>query len=147
MRLSVTTKLPQLQNLIKRDPGGYNDEFLQQHRHYLSELQIFRLDPSKKSTSFSELVTFVSHVAPCYPAHCKDFPGQLMALLRQHGRVLNPDVRITVAHALLLLRNRGLLEALPLFTLMFELFEIQDKALKALVYNHMTADVRKVMIP
>ena len=43
MRVSVTTKLPQLQNLIKRDPPGYVDEFLQQHRHFLSELQIFQL--------------------------------------------------------------------------------------------------------
>ncbi len=31
------------QNLVKRDRDGYRDEFLQQHRNYLSELEIFKL--------------------------------------------------------------------------------------------------------
>jgi len=29
-KVSVTMKLPQLQNLIKRDPDGYKEEFLMQ---------------------------------------------------------------------------------------------------------------------
>lgn len=31
------------QNLVKRDKDGYKDEFLQQQRNYLSELEIFKL--------------------------------------------------------------------------------------------------------
>lgn len=31
-RVTVVMKLPQLQNLIKRDPSGYKEEFQQQHR-------------------------------------------------------------------------------------------------------------------
>jgi hypothetical protein len=31
-RVEVVLKLPQLQNLIKRDASGYKDEFTQQHR-------------------------------------------------------------------------------------------------------------------
>lgn len=31
------------QNLVKRDKDGYRDEFLQQQRNYLSELEIFKL--------------------------------------------------------------------------------------------------------
>lgn len=31
------------QNLVKRDKEGYKDEFLQQRRNYLSELEIFKL--------------------------------------------------------------------------------------------------------
>jgi protein SDA1 len=48
LRTAITTKLPQLQNLIKRDPGGYVEEFLQQHRHFQSELAIVGLDPTKR---------------------------------------------------------------------------------------------------
>lgn len=32
-----------VQNLIKRDKDGYKDEFQQQQRNYLSELEIFKL--------------------------------------------------------------------------------------------------------
>lgn len=32
-----------VQNLVKRDKDGYKDEFLQQQRNYLSELEIFKL--------------------------------------------------------------------------------------------------------
>jgi hypothetical protein len=33
-------KLPQLQNLIKRDPAAYEDEFLQQLRSFEAEMQV-----------------------------------------------------------------------------------------------------------
>ena len=37
--------LPQLQNLIKRDPESYREEFLQQYRHFASTLTVFELNP------------------------------------------------------------------------------------------------------
>ncbi len=44
--------------------------------------------PSKDSDRFAELVTFMSHVAPCYKKETKEFGPQLKALLEQHGPVL-----------------------------------------------------------
>ena len=58
----LMNNLPQLQNLIKRDPNSYKDEFIQQWRHYESSLSIFKLKPSSDSTEFGELITFLSHV-------------------------------------------------------------------------------------
>ena len=46
-KVSVTLKLPQLQNLIKRDPEGYKEEFLMQKKHFESEVEIFKLRPTK----------------------------------------------------------------------------------------------------
>lgn len=57
--------LPQLQNLIKRDPDSYKEEFLQQYRHFLSILEIFRLTPDKENKSLDELVIFIAQV--CFP--------------------------------------------------------------------------------
>lgn len=54
--------LPQLQNLIKRDPDSYKEEFLQQYRHFLSILEIFRLTPDKENKSLDELVIFIAQV-------------------------------------------------------------------------------------
>lgn len=44
--------------------------------------------PSKESERFSELVTFLSHVAPCYKEETNDLGAQLKSLLEQHGPIL-----------------------------------------------------------
>lgn len=54
--------LPQLQNLIKRDPASYREEFMQQYNHYLSLLEVFRLNPGQENKSLDELVMFIAQV-------------------------------------------------------------------------------------
>lgn len=54
--------LPQLQNLIKREPEAYREEFLQQYRHYESLLEVFLLTPDKPNQSLDELVMFIAQV-------------------------------------------------------------------------------------
>lgn len=58
--------LPQLQNLIKRDPQSYKDDFLQQYQHFLSTLQIFKLSPDKENKNLDELVMFLAQVSPTF---------------------------------------------------------------------------------
>jgi len=41
----LPNNLPQLQNLIKRDPESYKEEFQQQCRFFDSTLQVFELNP------------------------------------------------------------------------------------------------------
>lgn len=60
--LLLTSNLPQLQNLIKRDPVAYKEEFLQQWTHYNSIREIFKTDPDGQAQNFRELVTFISQV-------------------------------------------------------------------------------------
>lgn len=55
--------LPQLQNLIKRDPVSYKDEFMQQYNHYISLLEVFRLNPAQENKSLDELVMFIAQVS------------------------------------------------------------------------------------
>lgn len=54
--------LPQLQNLVKRDPESYRDDFLQQYKFFLNTLEIFKLAPDKESKSLDELVMFLAQV-------------------------------------------------------------------------------------
>lgn len=58
----LTSNLPQLQNLIKRDPAAYREEFLQQWNHYTSVRQIFQINPDEQGQHFRELVTFIAQV-------------------------------------------------------------------------------------
>lgn len=54
--------LPQLQNLIKRDPESYKDEFVQQYNYFKNTLEIFKLNPEKENKSLEELVMFLAQV-------------------------------------------------------------------------------------
>jgi hypothetical protein len=116
-------KLPQLQNLVKRDPSAYREEYLQQKRAYEAEARLFTLRPSRDSPRFLELVTFMSHVAACYAKEeekegeaeggvsvAVSLPAQLTTLLEESAVVMLPATRKTLVQALILLRNRGLLE-------------------------------------
>ncbi|CAG8767337.1 15072_t:CDS:1, partial [Racocetra fulgida] len=56
----LPNNIPQLQNLIKRDPLSYKEDFLQQYRHYESQLTILQLKPDEEAEEFGNLVTFIS---------------------------------------------------------------------------------------
>ena len=62
----LSSNLPQLQNLIKRDPPAYKEEFLQQWNHYKSILNIFQANPVEQSEQFRDVITFISQVCFCY---------------------------------------------------------------------------------
>uniref|UniRef100_A0A4W6CDA3 Protein SDA1 n=1 Tax=Lates calcarifer TaxID=8187 RepID=A0A4W6CDA3_LATCA len=92
----LPNNLPQLQNLIKRDPQSYVEEFLQQYRHYQSNVQIFRLQPDKPNKELADLVMFLAQVGHCYIQHLSTFPQELSELLLSHHTVLEPDLRMTL---------------------------------------------------
>ncbi|XP_054248273.1 protein SDA1 homolog isoform X2 [Indicator indicator] len=92
----LPSNLPQLQNLIKRDPTSYTEEFLQQYHHYQSHVEIFTFQPDKPSKDLEELVMFLAQVAHCYPEHMASFPQQLKELLSYHHTVLDADLRMTL---------------------------------------------------
>lgn len=104
--------LPQLQNLIKRDPSSYKDEFLQQYSHYSSLLSLFQLNPADEKTAkeFAELVNFLSHVVNCYPDKAKEFPAQLLELVKEKSAKMDPELRRGLVGALILLKNKGMVE-------------------------------------
>lgn len=143
-RPDVIGKLPQLQNMVKRDPDAYKSEFLMQLRHYESEYQLFLLQPSKESAHFGALISFLSHVAKCYPKDMSEFPLQVMKLLQENYLVLEPDLRRTLVQSLMLMRNRNLIDPITLLKLFFELFRCPDKRLRELLYKHIVSDIRQL---
>lgn len=54
--------LPQLQNLIKRDPSSYAEEYKEQYEHFCGLLEIFALNPSSENHSLEEVVMFIAQV-------------------------------------------------------------------------------------
>ena len=92
--------LADLQNLCKRDADAYREEFLQarrvcgvrgsraqQWRHFEALVAVVAADPAQGSSkAFGDLVAFLCAVAPCYPAHVKSLPGQIIDILTRHRR-------------------------------------------------------------
>nr|XP_032623966.1 protein SDA1 homolog isoform X2 [Chelonoidis abingdonii] len=140
----LPSNLPQLQNLIKRDPPAYTEEFLQQYRHYQSNVEIFKLQPDKPSKELAELVIFMAQVGHCYPEHLVDFPQQLKELLSYNHTVLDADLRMTFCKALILLRNKNLINPTSLLELFFELLRCHDKLLRKTLYTHIVTDIKNL---
>ncbi len=138
------TNLPQLQNLIKRDPESYQEELDQQLRFFQSQLVVFRLSPADHNAPLSEVVMFLAQVAKCYPDKMADFPQILVDLLREKSVVLDPDMRMTFCRALILLRHRDLLQPVDLLKLFFELLKCPDKALRGFLREHIINDIKGV---
>ncbi|XP_023245371.1 protein SDA1 homolog isoform X2 [Copidosoma floridanum] len=136
--------LPQLQNLIKRDPESYKEEFLQQHRHYKSTLEVFNFTPDKFNKSLDELVMFLAQVAHCYCDDLLSFPQELIDILKDKNTVLDKDMRMTFCKALILLRNKNLLEPTALLSLFFELLRCQDKSLRQFLQTHIITDIKNI---
>lgn len=55
--------LAQLQTMCKSDALAYKEEFLMQYRHFLSQIQIYKLKPSKEFKPFAHLIKFLSNVS------------------------------------------------------------------------------------
>ncbi|KAG0057398.1 Protein SDA1 [Gryganskiella cystojenkinii] len=138
----LPTNIPQLQNLIKRDPLSYKEEFLQQLRHFESSRAIFELKPEELSTDFQDLINFIAQVSPCYPEETKEFPDHIIALLSKHYQILNAELRRTMVSALVLLRNREMISSTALLSLFFTLFRCRDKVLRDILYNHIVNDIK-----
>lgn len=158
----LPNNLPQLQNLIKRDPESYREEFLQQLRHFESAKQVFELNPAvddhhgkisgtmghsgrtSAADELEELVMFLAQVARCYPDDLAAFPHTLVEMLRKHSTTLSPEMRLTLCRALILLRHKGLLAPADLLQLFFDLLRCQDKPLRKFLRDHIVSDLKTV---
>lgn len=145
--MAAAAELSQLQDKIKRDKASYRDDFLLQYNHFLSELELFRLEPNTKSKEFSTHARFISQVAPFYAEEVRDFPRLLASLLEDSGQQLQPEIRLQLVKCLILLRNRNTISLPVLFPLFFKLFPIQDKHLRELMHGHLSSDIRRCNTP
>ncbi len=129
--------------MIKRDPGGYLTEFRLQYSHYEATRDIFMMQPSKNSKEFGDLIMFIAQVSHCYPKECTEFRKELMQMLDKHATVLDAMLRRSLVQALILIRNRGLVEAREILPLFFKLFRCQDKLLRKQIFQHIVADLQR----
>ncbi|KAH9978317.1 protein required for actin cytoskeleton organization and cell cycle progression [Russula compacta] len=141
--LRRTSNLPQLQNLIKRDPTSYKEEFLQQWNHYSTTRQIFQINPDEHASHFRELVIFISQVAQFYPAETSEFPSHLSSLLLESYGSLSPDIRHSLLQNLVMLRNKGVITSIDLLKTLFPLLpRTTSSSLRAVIRRTILTDIK-----
>lgn len=140
----LPSNLPQLQNLIKRDPPSYREEFERQHSVYEALCVIFEQNPTVYNNDLHQMVTFLSQVAQCYPDKLSGFPQEVSVLLKRHSTVLHPEMRMSFVKALMLLRNKNLLSPTDLHMLFFQLLQCQDKNLRKFLKQHIVTDIKNI---
>jgi protein SDA1 len=167
-KLDVTLKLPQLQNLCKRDPAGYREDYDAQVRRLESECGILKLSPQSPSPRLIELIQFAAAVSSSsYKGEESDrVSNMLIELLvgssNEETEKLNSqsvvhismptaalqlhrEVRKTCVSALILMRNKGVIEPLKLLELFFRIMAVvPDKGLRELLYKHIVNDIRNI---
>lgn len=125
----LPTNIILLQNVIKRDPESYHEEFMQQYSHYESLRDIFLSNPSANDgQEFSELIGFMSAVCNCYPKDTQQFPGDLKALLLNNHKDLSPELREKIIQSLTMLRNKDIISAEYLIQTIFPLLNTYSNA-------------------
>lgn len=117
---------------------------IQQYRHYQSNLEIFKLNPSSDARQLGELVNFLSAMAPTYSDLLANFPKEVVALVHEYHASMDPALRQTLSRSLILMRNRELLSPTALLELFFVLFRCPDKALRELLYTHIVSDIKRL---
>lgn len=157
-----------LQNLVKRDPESYYEEFLQQYAHYESLRDIFLLNgmagsettatgdmldaSSSSSTSITtstshlmELIGFVSQVCSCYPKETANFTNELKQLVLEHHKSLPFELKEKIITSLMMLRNKGVITAEELIQTLFPLLIAYSSQGAALTANSHARELRKLI--
>ncbi|KPM11862.1 SDA1-like protein [Sarcoptes scabiei] len=144
----INNKLPnnlvQLQHCIKSDPSGYKQEFQQQYEHFKSLLDLFHSQSSSYDKTFIDLIMFLAHVCACYPDELSTYPNDLIKTLRLFSMNLHPEIRMTLVRALIFLRNKSLLAAEDLITILFEMLKCPDKKLRVMIREHILSDIKNI---
>ncbi|XP_026725307.1 protein SDA1 homolog [Trichoplusia ni] len=140
----LPNNLTQLQNLIKRDPESYKEEFHQQLSHFETTLEIFNLNPTQYNKKLDEQAMFLAQVAQCYLSEMKLFPQKIVDILKTHNTVLHNDMRLSLCKCLILLRNKNFVTAFDLLELFFLLLRCQDKHLREFLKTHIITDIKNI---
>ena len=163
-----------LQNLVKRDPESYKEEFLQQYSHYESLRDIFMMNGMANNTvsgnsngsddganrvetnsvgvngnasvgELVELIGFISQVCSCFPQQTANFTNELRQLLLEHHKTLPFELKEKILTSLTMLRNKGVISAEQLIQTLFPLLIAYSLQGNSLGLNSHAKELRKLI--
>jgi protein SDA1 len=135
---------PQLQNLIKRDPGSYEEEFRQQYEHFQSTWSLMCTGQAQ-GPHLEAMLMFMAHCSPNYRTMTAQFGEQLVSVLEDVDRVGQFDggLRKAIVQALLLLKRDKMVDSVRVIPVLFKLLRVKDKTLRELLTTSIVQDLNK----
>ncbi|EMR08672.1 hypothetical protein PNEG_02849 [Pneumocystis murina B123] len=115
----LPTNIPKLQNLIKKDPESYREDFFIQWRHYEAMRDIFIENTNEKNEDFLNLIIFISQMCSCFPKETEKFPNDMATLLLNFKNNLHSETKEKIIQALVLLRNKNIISSAYLLKIIF----------------------------
>ena len=137
---------------------------------FLAQVPYFHRVPLETSLSNDIFLNFLLffQVAACYTKELSDYAQKLIDVLEKFSSVMDPDIRMvrlemnmgpsnsslsykliyvcsnfqTMCRALILMRNKNLLEPTALLSLFFKLLNCQDKNLRKFLETHLITDIK-----
>ncbi|KAK4056567.1 Severe Depolymerization of Actin [Microbotryomycetes sp. JL221] len=164
----ITTSLPSLQNLIKRSPEAYAEEFAVQWNRFGNQVKIVQLGLGQTKSDEDELrevTAFICQTAHLYPSLTKSLPSTLTSLLLASapaastsaagtnglagtsgaggGMTLSPDTRKTMMQGLVLLRRRDVITGIDLLKTLFPLLSMTtSQNLRTFILKTIIGDIK-----
>ncbi|KAK0551184.1 Severe Depolymerization of Actin [Tilletia horrida] len=161
--LLLTQNLPALQNLVKREPNSYVDDFRAQWNHFNALVNVLTSAPttvaatSSEATSgkvpcplstedqhkFTALLSFVTQLSPSFPKHTASLPQTISDLILVHHAALPHDIRRALLRSIILLRNRNAISSETLLRTLFPLLTLTTSSeLRASIQSTILQDIK-----
>ncbi|KAI6186232.1 Protein SDA1 [Aphelenchoides besseyi] len=135
-----------LQEFLRKDPEGYEEEFDERLTHFIELSKLLQLQPAMHRMEVSpliELTAFLASVAFCYPTKAQQFASSVMDILRAQGSALEPDLRMTFVKSIVSLRNRDQVDLDSTLELFFDLIKSDDKKLRKFILGAIVSFIRR----
>ncbi|KAG5513156.1 hypothetical protein PMAC_001525 [Pneumocystis sp. 'macacae'] len=136
--------IPKLQNLIKRDPESYKEDFFIQWRHYEAMRDILTENVQEKNENFLNILIFISQMCTCYPKETRRFPDDIATLLLNFQNNLHNETKEKIVQALVLLRNKNVISSNYLLKVIFPvLLSSSTKSFHMRIFKAILSEIKK----
>ncbi|GMS79833.1 hypothetical protein PENTCL1PPCAC_2008, partial [Pristionchus entomophagus] len=138
-----------LQEMVRKNPESYKEEFLDQYEHFMQTIKLLHLQPVQHRMDVQPLldsITFLSGVVVFFKEEAKAFGDQMLTVLREQSTGLDPHVRMAFCKALIPLRNKNFIEPLTLLELFFELVKLEDKHLRKFILSSISSHLKVICV-
>src|ERR1700733_3754773 len=100
-----------LQNLVKKDPDSYLEEFTGQWKHFCLGLELFNSSAEMHdSEEFERTILFLAHCVPLFTKKLSEvstFSSAIVELLSSHSLKLGPSTRMACSSALFIFMKKS----------------------------------------
>lgn len=122
---------------VKKNPTLFKDRILQKLNEFIRYFDEVKRDPGRKHPDFCGMCLFFAQIFEFYPSELHFVLESLMQLFEHNGELLNAGIRYKIIQSLIIIKKKGYIDFLKSFEFFSNIFGLQDKPLRKLVFHHL----------